>query len=241
MIIVSTENEKIKNIKKLNQKKYRDLENLFLIEGDHLVLEAIKNNRLETLIILEGEENPFEIEPLIVSKKVMKYISELDSPKKIMGVARKQISSAIGTKVIALDGVQDPGNLGTIIRSSVAFNFDTILISKNTVDPYNQKVVRASQGLIFSTNIIETDLKDTLTKLEGHKIYSTRVNGGTDINNIKKEDKLVVVMGNEGTGVTSEIEEISNDFLYINMNPLCESLNVAVASSIIMHTLGGIK
>ncbi|MEG1310218.1 MAG: RNA methyltransferase, partial [Bacilli bacterium] len=114
MIIVSTENEKIKNIKKLNQKKYRDLENLFLIEGDHLVLEAIKNNRLETLIILEGEENPFEIEPLIVSKKVMKYISELDSPKKIMGVARKQISSAIGTKVIALDGVQDPGNLGTI-------------------------------------------------------------------------------------------------------------------------------
>ncbi|MEG0266414.1 MAG: RNA methyltransferase [Bacilli bacterium] len=241
MIIVSTENEKIKNIKKLNQKKYRDLENLFLIEGDHLVLEAIKNNRLETLIILEGEENPFEIEPLIVSKKVMKYISELDSPKKIMGVARKQISSAIGTKVIALDGVQDPGNLGTIIRSSVAFNFDTILISKNTVDPYNQKVVRASQGLIFSTNIIETDLKDTLTKLEGHKIYSTRVNGGTDINNIKKEDKLVVVMGNEGTGVTSEIEEISNDFLYINMNPLCESLNVAVASSIIMHKLGGIK
>ncbi|MEG2609866.1 MAG: RNA methyltransferase [Bacilli bacterium] len=241
MIIVSTENEKIKNIKKLNQKKYRDLENLFLIEGDHLVLEAIKNNRLETLIILEGEENPFEIEPLIVSKKVMKYISELDSPKKIMGVARKQISSAIGTKVIALDGVQDPGNLGTIIRSSVAFNFDTILISKNTVDPYNQKVVRASQGLIFSTNIIETDLKDTLTKLDGYKIYSTRVNGGTDINNIKKEDKLVVVMGNEGTGVTSEIEDISNDFLYINMNPLCESLNVAVASSIIMHKLGGIK
>ncbi|MEG1310306.1 MAG: RNA methyltransferase, partial [Bacilli bacterium] len=109
------------------------------------------------------------------------------------------------------------------------------------VDPYNQKVVRASQGLIFSTNIIETDLKDTLTKLDGYKIYSTRVNGGTDINNIKKEDKLVVVMGNEGTGVTSEIEEISNDFLYINMNPLCESLNVAVASSIIMHKLGGIK
>ena len=237
MIYTSTSNEKIKNIKKLQNKKYRDQENLFIVEGEHLVKEAFSLSRLELLIVEENYDIDIDIPKMIVSGKVMKYLSELETPTHYLGVVKKNNNNFIGKRIIALDGVQDPGNLGTIIRSSVAFNFDTILLSKDCVDTYNSKVLRATQGMILKVNIIRRDLCEVLSKLDNYKIYGTSVVNGKNIKDVKEKNNVVVVMGNEGTGVTKEVQELCNDFIYIPMNKNCESLNVAVASSIIMHEL----
>ena len=237
MIYTSTSNEKIKNIKKLQNKKYRNQENLFIVEGEHLVKEAFSLSRLELLIVEENYDIDIDIPKMIVSGKVMKYLSELETPTHYLGVVKKNNNNFIGKRIIALDGVQDPGNLGTIIRSSVAFNFDTILLSKDCVDTYNTKVLRATQGMILKVNIIRCDLCEVLSKLDNYKIYGTSVVNGKNIKDVKEKNNIVVVMGNEGTGVTNEVQELCNDFIYIPMNKNCESLNVAVASSIIMHEL----
>ena len=237
MIYTSTSNEKIKNIKKLQNKKYRDQKNLFIVEGEHLVKEAFSLSRLELLIVEENYDIDIDIPKMIVSGKVMKYLSELETPTHYLGVVKKNNNNFIGKRIIALDGVQDPGNLGTIIRSSVAFNFDTILLSKDCVDTYNSKVLRATQGMILKVNIIRCDLCEVLSKLDNYKIYGTSVVNGKNIKDVKEKNNVVVVMGNEGTGVTKEVQELCNDFIYIPMNKNCESLNVAVASSIIMHEL----
>ena len=237
MIYTSTSNEKIKNIKKLQNKKYRDQENLLIVEGEHLVKEAFSLSRLELLIVEENYDIDIDIPKMIVSSRVMKYLSELETPTHYLGVVKKNNNNFIGKRIIALDGVQDPGNLGTIIRSSVAFNFDTILLSKDCVDTYNSKVLRATQGLILKVNIIRCDLCEVLSKLDNYKIYGTSVVNGKNIKDVKEKNNIVVVMGNEGTGVTNEVQELCNDFIYIPMNKNCESLNVAVASSIIMHEL----
>ena len=136
-----------------------------------------------------------------------------------------------------MDNVQDPGNLGTIIRSSVAFNVDTIILSNTTVDLYNSKVIRASQGMIFDANIVIGDLKELLGNLENYTIYGTRVDGGKELKTISKEEKQIIIMGNEGKGVSKEILDMCDEYLYINMNNNCESLNVAVATSIILYEL----
>lgn len=237
MIYTSTSNEKIKNIKKLQNKKYRDQKNLFIVEGEHLVKEAFSLSRLELLIVEENYDIDIDIPKMIVSDRVMKYLSELETPTHYLGVVKKNNNNFVGKRIIALDGVQDPGNLGTIIRSSVAFNFDTILLSKDCVDTYNSKVLRATQGMILKVNIIRCDLCEILSKLDNYKIYGTSVVNGKNIKDVKEKNNVVVVMGNEGTGVTNEVQELCNDFIYIPMNKNCESLNVAVASSIIMHEL----
>ena len=239
MLYTSIENKKIKNIKKLYTKKYRDEYNEFLIEGEHLILEAYKKGILKELILEEGTVFKLDIETSYVTNNVLKYISELSNPSNIMGICKKIEEKNIGNKIVILDGVQDPGNLGTIIRSSVAFNIDTIILSKNCVDLYNSKVLRATQGMIFNINIIEKDLEEIITKLKenGYKIYGTKVNGGKSLKNIEKTDKFAIIMGNEGSGVKPEILDMCNEYIYIDMNKSCESLNVGVATSIILYEL----
>ena len=239
MLYSSIENKKIKNIKKLYTKKYRDEYNEFLIEGEHLVLEAYKNGILKELILEEDTDFKLDIETSYVTSNVLKYISELSNPSKIMGICKKIEEQEIGKKLVILDGVQDPGNLGTIIRSSVAFNIDTIILSKSCVDLYNSKVLRATQGMIFNINIIERDLEEIIPELKekDYKIYGTKVNGGKSLKNIEKTDKFAIIMGNEGNGVKPEILDMCSDYIYIDMNKSCESLNVGVATSIILYEL----
>lgn len=239
MLYSSIENKKIKNIKKLYTKKYRDEYNEFLIEGEHLILEAYKKGILKELILEEGTDFKLDIETSYVTSSVLKYISELSNPSKIMGICNKIKEKEIGNKIVILDGVQDPGNLGTIIRSSVAFNIDTIILSNTCVDLYNSKVLRATQGMIFNINIIERDLEEIIPKLKenNYKVYGTKVNGGKSLKNIEKADKFAIIMGNEGNGVKPEILDMCSDYIYIDMNKSCESLNVGVATSIILYEL----
>ena len=237
MLITNTKNERIKEIKKLNQKKFRDLNNLFLVEGEHLVLEANKKGKIKELILEENEKMDIDVDTLYVSNDVIKYISELETPQKIMAVCHKLDEKELGNKILILDGIQDPGNLGTIIRSAVAFNIDTIVLSNDTVDLYNPKVVRATQGLMFHINIIKRDLKTFIKELKDYKLLSTNVNGGKSIKDIDKLEKFAIIMGNEGNGVKEEISSMCDEFIYIDMNKDCESLNVAVATSIILYEL----
>ena len=239
MIYSSIDNKKIKSIKKLNNKKYRDEFNKFLVEGYHLVEEAYKKGLLEEIILEENTDIDINISKSYVTSNVMKYISDLDNPSKMIGICKKLEKKDIGNKVVILDGVQDPGNLGTIIRSCVAFNVDTIVLSKSCVDVYNSKVIRATQGMIFNINIIEEEIEGFVVNLkkDGYKVYGTKVNGGKSLKDIEKTDKFAIIMGNEGNGVTPVILDMCSDYIYIDMNSSCESLNVGVATSIILYEL----
>lgn len=239
MIYTSIENEHIKEIKKLNNKKYRDLNGKFIIEGKHLVEEAIKNNLVEEILLLEGNNEKYDVKTNYVNGKVMKYITELDNPSKIIGICHKKNDKIQGNHILILDDIQDPGNLGTIIRSAVAFNIDTIILSKAGVDLYNSKVLRSTQGMIFNINIVVSDIKEEILKLkkDNYKILTTNVEGGKLVKSIEKNQKFAIIIGNEGKGVSKEIKELSDEYIYIEMNKKCESLNAAVATSIILYEL----
>lgn len=242
MIITSLENEKVKNLVKLQQKKYRDLTNTFLVEGEHLVEEAYKNNCIIEIIALE-EVNYSNVNTILVSYEVMKKISMMETPPKIMALCRKMESNEIvGEKIVLLDGIQDPGNLGTIIRSSLAFNVSCIVLSKSCVDLYNPKVLRATQGMVFHTPIV---IRDTLNVIEEmHEkdinVYGTSVVNGFIPKTLSEEEKsnFCLVMGNEGNGLSEDILKICDKNLYIPMNSKVESLNVGVACSILLYELG---
>ena len=237
MIITSLNNPTIKEISKLKNKKYRDLTNTYLAEGEHLVEEAYKNNILIKIILLEDTICNYDIEKIYVTKEVMKKLTELDTPNKIIGIVKKNTPLPIGNKILILDNIQDPGNLGTIIRSSVAFDIDTIVLSPNTVDIYNPKVIRATQGMIFYTNIITLELKEFINeiKTKNYTIFGTNVRNGKNIKEITLPEKFALVLGNEGQGVSKEIESLCDDNIYIKMSSKCESLNVSVATSILLY------
>ena len=240
MLYSSISNSKIKDLKKLNNKKYRDLNGLFLIDGEHLVIEAYKSGYLDELILLDGSSFKLDVKTSYVTLDVMKYISDLDTPNGIMGVCHKKNNVLSGDRVVILDDIQDPGNLGTIIRSSVAFNVDTLVLSRDCVDLYNSKVIRATQGMLFKLNIvIVSDIVDFVSdlKCKNYKIYSTRVNGGNSLKTIEKSSRFAIIMGNEGRGVRESLMDLSDTYIYIDMNPSCESLNVGCATSIILYEL----
>lgn len=240
MLYSSVDNKKIKDIKKLNIKKYRDKTNLFLVEGEHLVLEAYKTGCLQELLLEKDKLFPLNVETNYVTNNVLNYITELDTPQPVLGICSKRKSQEIrGNRILILDAIQDPGNLGTIIRSAVAFNIDTLILSNDTVDLYNSKVIRASQGLIFHLNILIMDLKGIIPKLknEDYKIFGTKVTYGKSLKTIEKTKKFAIIMGNEGNGVREEFLSLCDEYLYIDMNHNCESLNVGVAASIILYEL----
>ena len=239
-MITSLENKEIKKYLKLKKKKYRDLEKLFLVEGEHLIKEAEKSNSLVKVILTEDKELETNKEILYVTHEIMKKLSTLDTPPEMIGVCKINDNNKVGGNIIlALDDIQDPGNLGTIIRSAVAFNIKTILLSENTVDLYNPKVLRSTQGLLFYTNVIRCDLEKELKKLkeEQYSIYVTNVEEGKEINKMNVAEKLVLVMGNEGNGVSSNIKSLKDENIYIKTNNLVERLNVGVATSILLYEL----
>lgn len=239
MQISSVDNKKIKEIKKLRNNKFMMEEKRFIIEGEHLVLEALKAGILEEVIALNDKD--YGVISTKVTENVMKSISNLPSIPSVIGICKFiKEKKNLGNKILILDGVQDPGNLGTIIRSAYAFNFDTIVLSPTTVKMYNDKVIRATQGMIFNMNIITRDLIPFIKEIKNndYKVYATDVVNGKSIKDVKAFKKIAVVMGSEGSGVSDEVKLLADSNIYIKMNNDCESLNVAVAASIIMYEMG---
>ena len=198
----------------------------------------LKNKNFSSILVLKDSDVSFDCNIIYTTEEILKYLSDVDTPQNIIGVCKKIDNSKIGNKIVILDDIQDPGNLGTIIRSSVAFNIDTIVLSNNSVDLYNDKVIRASQGMIFKINIIRKDIIPFISKVKSdYHIYGTKVNGGNSLKKIEKQKKFAIIMGNEGRGMSSELDNLCDEFIYIDMNKECESLNVGVATSIILYEL----
>ena len=239
MVITSLENKKVKDVVKLQSKKYRDLTNTFVVETEHLVEEAKRIGIVKELYVV-GEEYD-EDNVYYVTNEIMMKMSSMESPSKVLAVCNKINSKGIiGNKILLLDGIQDPGNLGTIIRSSVAFGVDTIILSEDTVDLYNPKVIRATEGMFCHINIISMDLEEAISKIKsmGIKVYGTNVVDGVDVCTITDKKSYALIVGNEGNSVKKKIQEMSDMNLYIPMKDKCESLNVGVACSILLYELG---
>lgn len=241
MIISSVDNSKIKEIRKLKQNKYSKENKLFLVETQHLVKEAYNAGILKEVIKLDSNSNNYEVNEIIVTDNVMKTLTSMPSIPSVIGICTYiEDSKNLGNKIVILDNVQDPGNIGTIIRTAVAFNYDTIVLSSNSVNKYNEKVIRASQGMLFKINIIEKNLIEFIPKLkeQGYDVYGTNVVNGINIKEVNKSNKHAFILGNEGNGVSTEVENLVDKNIYIDINENCESLNVGIAGAIIMYEMG---
>ena len=236
-VISSLQNERIKNLSKLLDKKYRDMEGKFLVEGEHLVEEAFKAGLLLEVVKCEDYLGDYDVPTTLVTYDVIKKLSNTVNPQRIIGVVKKIEEKELGNRILILDDIQDPGNLGTIIRSSLAFNIDSIILSKTSVDMYKDKVLRSREGMIFHINIVRRDILSLIDELhdKGYKVYGTKVDGGTSVDKVDISNKYALVMGNEGNGVKDNILDLCDDYIYIDMNSSVESLNVGVATSIILY------
>lgn len=234
MEITSPNNEKIKFYQKLKQKKYRDQEKMFLVEDEHLVNEALKKEVVKEIFTLD-KNKAYDVPTFYVNEKVMKVLSNQVTSAKVIAVCSHLQERECRGNIIVLDNIQDPGNLGTIIRSAVAFNFNSIILSENSVDLYNPKVIRASEGMLFNINVIRCDINKFLNNLDkSYTKITTDVKNGKNIKEIKF-NKCAIVIGNEGNGVSSEVSSLCDEKVYINMSSNCESLNAGVSASILMY------
>lgn len=243
MIITSKDNEIIKNIKKLKEKKHRV--DSYIVEGIKMVKEAISENQEIALIaIREDFKVDFDtknIKIVTISNKIFNDISDVKTPQGILAVIKKNQNNQIETNsnyILALDSLQDPGNMGTIIRTADSANINQIIINKNTVDPYSPKVIRSTMGAIYRTNIIEVeDLKATLKEmqLKGFQIITTDLKATKSIYDINYNNKTVVVIGNEANGVSQEILQTADKKVIIPMLGKTESLNASIAASIMIY------
>lgn len=239
MLITSKDNGRIKEIRKILNKKYSLEKGLFIIEGENLVEEAIKNNLLKELYVLEGYECKYDFQYDEVTHEVMKSISNLKSTPRLLGVAKIKKEEKIGKKIIILDDIQDPGNAGTIIRNAVAFGIDTVVFSKSSVSVYNEKTLRSTGGMIFNINIIIDDLEHVISQIKDNniKVIGTSLNTSKSLEKLEKMDNFAIIFGNEGNGVSEDILSLCDEVIKINMNSKCESLNVAVSSGIVLYNL----
>lgn len=239
MEITSKTNVKVKQWMKYHQKKYRDQDDKFLVEGEHLIVEAIAALQLDTLLIRVGNTNPFKFNSEVyeVSDEVMDKLSTNVSKVNYIGVCRKMICCFSSfNRVLLLDDIQDPGNMGTIIRSAYSFGFQGIFISTNCVDIYNDKCIRSTQGALFHIPIKKVDLKDQILFLKdkGYHVYATSFKDSLPLQKVIPNEKCALIFGNEGQGVHQELIDISSSSIQIEMEAF-ESLNVAVAAGICMY------
>lgn len=237
-MITSLKNETIKELLKLKQKKYRDETNCFLIEGYHLVEEALKKGIVKTIITCREFEYQ-DVEVLKVNETVMEKLAFTKTPQPIMALCEMKIHQDVDynqERYLLLDRLQDPGNVGTILRTASALGYKNVLISKDSVDLYNDKVIRATQGALFSLNISLVNLKNEIKLLQskGVKVYATALRNARVIDEYSREEKMAFIMGNEGNGVSDEIIDISDGAIYIPIETM-ESLNVGIASAIVMY------
>ena len=252
-IITSKDNEIIKNIRKLKEKKYRDANNEYLIEGIKLIKEAVEEKaKIKLIVVCEESIEDGDIDQkllyeiakydcIYVNKKVFSILTDVQNPQGILAVIEKKNNEEnINYKediIVVLDGIQDPGNLGTILRTIDSVGLSQVIVSKETADSYNPKVVRSTMGAIFRVNVIESeDLLKTLKNLKKHKykIMATSLETNNSIYDVEY-NKKVIVIGNEANGVSKNVLEYADEKIKIPMLGKTESLNASVATSIILY------
>jgi RNA methyltransferase, TrmH family len=248
-------NEKLKLYAKLKQKKFREENKQFLIEGIHLVEECIKSKyykkNIEEVFLRKDFENEKILNKLrdidfeYLSDSDFKKLTETENSQGIIGLVHNQENlPLLESKIIcALDNINDPGNLGTILRICWWFGVENVLISKNSVDIYNSKVIRASQGALFNLQIKDNiDLSEELKNLHkrNFEIVITDLDTKNSLGNYKFDNKnnYIIVFGNEANGISKEIKEVKEyNRIKVDSYTGCESLNVASSAAIIFYEL----
>lgn len=243
-MITSVQNNQVKEWKKLHQKKYRTQTETFLIEGDHLIEEAYNSDwKIDMLIIEEGKTAPdwmSEESVIYVTNRVFKEITQTEAPQGIAAVVRmmKNVSED-ANEVLLIDAVQDPGNLGTIIRTADAAGFSRVILGKGTVDVYNDKVIRATQGSIFHIVIEYADLAEEIPLLQadGYTVLASALKGAIPYVDTVVTGKTALIMGNEGAGIRDEFLALADTLVKIPIYGKAESLNVSIAAGVLMYHL----
>jgi len=254
MIIKSKDNAKLKLIRQLEKKKYRDIEEKFIVESKKFVIDAIKLGADIDFILLDEKNsndnlvdffNENSQNYFLVNHKLFNEISNTVTTQGVIAVAN-QIKTEYNKKdkfIVFLDDIQDPGNLGTIIRTSLAFGADLLVLSDSTVDAYNAKTTRATAAAIFKQKIIRVKDKSeflNLLKNNNVKIISTVVDSKKEIKNVSIDDKICLIIGNEGRGVSDEVKNLSDDLVTIKMSGDQESLNASIAAGISIYEVSNI-
>lgn len=253
MVITSKDNENIKYLRKLKEKKYRDQENCYIIEGIKLIKEAIQENAKIKLIIVCDDctqesfidsELKYEIakyDCIYVTEKIFTKLTDVVNPQGILAVIEKEKNNEKidynDDLFLILDNIQDPGNMGTILRTADSINLKQIIISKNSTDAYSPKVVRSTMGAIFRIKVIESDnLEKTIKELKKHKIKIMATSLQTDKTIYDTSySKTAIIVGNEANGVSKTILDIADEKIKIPMPGKTESLNASVATAIVLY------
>lgn len=248
-VIASRQNEHIKRLKKLSLKKNRVESRSFLVENFTIIRDALEAGfDFETLFLTQGFINqcPQKFEYLdrvsrapyhIIDSAVNDAYSSLDTPSGITAVYKiRNKDLADGLPVVYLDNIKDPGNLGTIMRSALAFGFKNIVLGGDCVDIYNPKTIAAAKDSIFKLNILNDESRGWIGSND-RPIYATSSHEGIDLGNFKADSNFCLALGNETSGLSESIFRKAEKRIKIEMSPEIESLNVAVAASIILYNL----
>ena len=227
-MIESRQNKQVKMWIKLKHKKYRDLYDRFLVYGKNSIEKAKSVGVLEDIIT----DNP-EKKGILIASSLMKELQQTASYIDEIGVCKKSNKPQISNAVLALDDVQDPDNVGALMRSAVAFGFDHIVLSLGSADIYNEKVIRASKGAIFDCYVERKPLDIALNELK-QKGYQVIAADAHQSGKLLKSEKIVLILGNEGHGLSEQVVSFVDQFVTIKTKKV-ESLNVSVAGAIIMH------
>ena len=249
--IASKDNEKVKFLRKLNQKKYREEFDKFIVENLTILYDAVDSGYKPEAVFVTPEfieknlekfnhilDNSNLKEYSLIDEKINKSFSNLDTAPGICAVFSKLKSNLnLNSTIIYLNNINDPGNLGTILRSALAFNLKNIVIDENSVDVFNHKTIQSARDSIFKLNISFDKNLEILNKIKlKMPICSTRLEGGEEIDSIK-EEKFCLILGNETHGVSKEIQDLSDKFIKIQISSEIESLNVASSAAILFSQM----
>ena len=234
--ILSKNNQKIKDACALKLKKVRQEKGLFLMEGIKNLDLALTYGNVKTIFTSIGlPKIGKDIETYKVNDEVLRKLAVSENPEGVVfacEMLKPKKDKSEYHKIVYLDQINDPGNLGTILRTAVAFNYDAVVLSKGSVDLYNEKVIAASKGAIFLVDAFVGDISDYQDK---QIIVSTLDENSIPLNECKKPNDFVLVLGNESHGVSEPIIKIANQLVKIEMNDVIDSLNVAIAGAILMN------
>jgi len=243
-MITSVQNNRVKQWCKLQTRKGRVRTGTFLIEGYHLVEEALASRwEIKEVILMKGNRRPDSLDNIqttIVSETVFQKISQTKTPQGIIGVlTMKKHITYMGDRVLMIDQVQDPGNLGTMIRTADAAGFSSVILGEGTVDLYNDKVIRATQGSLFHIPILQANLLNKIKELKqsGFTIWASALKHATNYDQMNSSEKIALIVGNEGAGIQDKILLKADHIVKIPIYGKSESLNVSVAAGILMYSV----
>ena len=243
-IITSKSNNVIKNAKKLHQKKYRT--DSYLIEGWHLFEEAVENHaKIRQVFVLEAYLDRVEdIQKVtIVTPEILSLLADSKTPQGIVAeilLEQPELPDQLQGRFLYLEDVQDPGNVGTMIRTADAAGFDGVMLSKASADLYSLKTLRSMQGSHFHIPIWKLDREELLERAAHSHLAvlaTTLSEASIDYRQLSQTDQFILVMGNEGNGISQEMAAQADQLVHIPMPGRAESLNVAVAAGILMFSL----